>query len=196
MLQGGSERGSAGACEPGAYDLDHDDLSCGSGCSPAGRSTVLGKRHCDRHGRQRAERGCAEKHGPDAVGCGQGPEQERRSELPKQQHRAHVRDGASPRLLGCQLTDAYRNGRQSHAQPEQQRGWSGPVSPVFEALGEDRPRIPSSSRVMPTSPPCRKPGTSGFSTMYTSASAAERVIVTIQAVATNPRRQSTNSLPC
>ena len=57
------------------------------------------------------------------------------------------------------------------------------------------PSTPSSRRVRPTPWPCRKPGTSRFSTMCTAASAAERVIVTIQAVATNPSRQSTNSLP-
>src|SRR4028118_1860065 len=57
------------------------------------------------------------------------------------------------------------------------------------------PSTTSSSRVMPTSLPCRKPGTSGFSTMCTAASAAERVIVTIHAVATNPSRTRTRILP-
>src|SRR5215218_10898848 len=53
------------------------------------------------------------------------------------------------------------------------------------------PSTPSSRRVVPTSRPCKKPSMSGFSTMCTAASAAERVIVTIHAVATNPSRQST-----
>ena len=38
-------------------------------------------------------------------------------------------------------------------------------------------------------------GTSGFWTMCAVASAAERVIVTTHAVATNPRRMSTSTLP-
>jgi hypothetical protein len=48
---------------------------------------------------------------------------------------------------------------------------------------------------MATSWPSKKLGTNGFSTMWAVASAAERVMVTSQPVATNPRRHRTNSLP-
>jgi hypothetical protein len=47
---------------------------------------------------------------------------------------------------------------------------------------------------MTTSRPSRNSDTNGFSTMCAVASADERVIVTTQAVATNPKRQSTDSL--
>jgi hypothetical protein len=65
----------------------------------------------------------------------------------------------------------------------------------LKPLRKTAPSTPSSRSVMRTSWPRKKLGTSGFSTICTAASAAERVIVTIHAVATNPRRQSTNSLP-
>ena len=57
------------------------------------------------------------------------------------------------------------------------------------------PRSARSTSVMRTSRPCKKEGTSGFSTTWTAASAAERVIVTSQPVATKPRRHSTSTLP-
>ncbi len=46
-----------------------------------------------------------------------------------------------------------------------------------------------------TSRSCKEAGTSGFSTTWAVASAAERVIVTSHPVATNPSRQSTSTLP-
>ena len=57
------------------------------------------------------------------------------------------------------------------------------------------PRISSSTMVISTSWPCGKPGNAGFSTMWTDASAAERVIVMIHEVATNPSSASTKILP-
>ena len=48
---------------------------------------------------------------------------------------------------------------------------------------------------MRTSRSCKKEGTRGFSATWTAASAAERVIVTSHPVATNPKRQSTSTLP-
>jgi hypothetical protein len=65
----------------------------------------------------------------------------------------------------------------------------------LKPLRKTAPKSASSTRVMMTSWPSKKPGTSGFSTMWAVASAAERVMVTNQPVATNPRRTSTNSLP-
>ena len=57
------------------------------------------------------------------------------------------------------------------------------------------PRISSSTTVISTSLPCRNPGKAGFSTMCTDASDADKVIVTIQAVATKPSSTRTNTLP-
>ena len=48
---------------------------------------------------------------------------------------------------------------------------------------------------MRTSWSCKKEGTNGFSTTWTAALAAERVIVTSHPVATKPKRQSTSTLP-
>ncbi len=57
------------------------------------------------------------------------------------------------------------------------------------------PRISSRITVISTAWPPRKCGRYGFSAMCTVASAADRVIVMIQDVATKPSRTSTNNLP-
>jgi hypothetical protein len=57
------------------------------------------------------------------------------------------------------------------------------------------PSNPRSTRVMRTSWSRRNPGARGFSARWTAASEAERVMVMIHEVATNPSRHSTNTLP-
>jgi hypothetical protein len=65
----------------------------------------------------------------------------------------------------------------------------------LKPLRKTAPSSASSTRVMATSWPWRNSGTKGFSTTWAVASAEERVMVTNQAVATNPSRHSTNTLP-
>src|SRR5215213_1953565 len=65
----------------------------------------------------------------------------------------------------------------------------------LKPLRKIAPRSVRSTSVMRTSRSCKKEGTSGFSTTWTAASAAERVIVTNHPVATKPKRHSTSTLP-
>src|ERR687885_677390 len=58
-----------------------------------------------------------------------------------------------------------------------------------------RPSIATSTRVMATSWPRRKPETNGFSVMWAEASDEERVIVTMKSVAMKPKRHKTKILP-
>jgi hypothetical protein len=57
------------------------------------------------------------------------------------------------------------------------------------------PRISSMTTVMGTAWPSRNGGRYGFSSMCTVASAADRVMVMIHDVATNPSSTSTNTFP-
>ena len=74
---------------------------------------------------------------------------------------------------------------------------SGTATPIASVKPSRNtpPRTSSSTTVMATACPCSAPGASGFSIKCTLASAADKVIVTIHDVATNPNNTSTNTLP-
>src|SRR5215203_6500558 len=99
------------------------------------------------------------------------------------------------RLCGC-VVISYRPTATTTRFKRRKAATKNTAMPIasLKPLRKTAPKSTSSTRVMTTSRPSKNSDTNGFSTMWAVASAEERVIVTTQAVATNPNKQSTDSL--